>query len=240
MEIAGSIALVTGANRGMGRHFVTQLLDRGAAKVYATARTPETITSRRPGVVALPLDITDPASITTAAATATDVTLIVNNAGISTRTNLVTGDLPAIHREIETNYFGPLHVIRAFAPTLGRNGGGAILTMLSALSWMSHDGANAYAAAKAAAWSLTNGVRLELASQGTLVSGLFVGSVDTDMMAGWDVPKSDPAAVVRTALDGLAAGRLEILADAGTVALKAALSQDPRALYPQLSTLGTT
>ena len=229
MELSGSTALVTGANRGMGRHFVEQLLARGA-KVYATARNPELVDV--PGAQVLRLDVTDPASAAAAAAEAPDVTLLINNAGISTYQNLVTGDLEKIRLEMETHYFGTLGVVRAFAPVLAAGGGGAILNVLSAVSWLSYDGANAYAAAKAAEWSLTNGVRLELAGQGTLVTGLHVGAVDTDMMAGFDVDKSDPAAVVRAALDGVEAGKLEVLADDASARVKAALAADPSVLYP--------
>jgi NAD(P)-dependent dehydrogenase (short-subunit alcohol dehydrogenase family) len=227
--IAGSVALVTGAGRGMGRHFARQLLERGAAKVYATARNPERVDL--PGVEVLRLDITDPASVAAAAAVATDVNLVVNNAGISTMANLVTGEPADVRREMETHFFGTLAVVRAFAPVLAANGGGAILNVNSALSWFSYDGANAYAAAKAAEWSLTNGVRLELAGQGTQVTGLHVGAVDTDMMAGSDVDKSDPADVVRLALDGIEAGAFEVVADESSAQVKAALAADPRTLY---------
>ena len=236
MDINGSIALVTGANRGMGRHFAQQLLERGASKVYATARTPGLVDLA--GVEVLALDVTDPASVAAAAAAATDVTLLVNNAGVSTGTNLLDPDLDTIRLEMETNYFGPLHVVRAFAPVLAGNGGGAILNVLSAMSWWAYDGANAYGAAKAAAWSLTNGVRLELASQGTAVTGLHVGLVDTDMTAGFEGDKSDPAEVVRAALDGVAGGALEVLADESSTQLKAALSGDPALLYPQVAPAG--
>jgi NAD(P)-dependent dehydrogenase (short-subunit alcohol dehydrogenase family) len=231
MKISGSVALVTGANRGIGRHFALQLRERGATKVYATARTPALVDL--PGVEVLHLDITDPASVAAAAAAAPDVTLLINNAGVSTYQNLVSGDLEKIRLEMDTHYFGTLTVVRAFAPVLAANGGGAILNVLSALSWFSYDGANAYAAAKAAEWSLTNGIRLELAGQGTLVTGLHVGSVDTDMMAGFDIEKNDPADVVRAALDGIEAGKLEVLVDEASAQVKAALAADPSALYPQ-------
>lgn len=232
MKIANSVALVTGANRGLGLHFARQLLQRGAAKVYATARTPGLVDV--PGAEVLRLDVTDPASVAAAAAAAGDVTLLINNAGVATFQRLVTGDPEKIRLEMETHYFGTLAMIRAFAPVLARNGGGAILNVMSLLSWMSHEGASAYSAAKAAEWGLTNGVRLELASQGTMVTGLHVGSTDTDMLAAYDVEKNDPADVVRTALDGLEAGRIEILADENTVQVKAALSADPSVLYPQV------
>ena len=231
MKIEGSIALVTGANRGIGRQFALALLDRGASRVYATARNPRLVDI--PGVEVLQLDITDPASVAAAASRASDVDLLVNNAGISTYQNLVTGDLDKIRLEMETHYFGTLNVVRAFAPVLEANGGGAILNVLSVLSWLSYDGANAYSAAKAAEWSLTNGIRLELARQGTRVTGLHLGGTDTDMMAGWDVPKNDPAEVVRAALDGIEADQLEVLVDDDSIQTKAALSADPAVLYPQ-------
>ncbi len=231
MKISGSVALVTGANRGIGRHFALQLRERGATKVYATARNPALVAI--PGVEVLQLDITDPASVAAAAAAAQDVTLLINNAGVSTYHNLISGDLEKIRLEMETHYFGTLAVVRAFAPVLAANGGGAILNVLSALSWFSYDGANAYAAAKSAEWSLTNGIRLELAGQGTLVTGLHVGSVDTDMMAGFDIEKNDPADVARAALDGIEAGKMEVLVDEWSVKIKAALAADPSAFYTQ-------
>ena len=229
MKIKESTALVTGANRGLGRQFARQLLDRGAAKVYATARHPEQVDL--PGVDVLRLDITEPASVAAAAAAAGDVTLLVNNAGVATRQDLVTGDLDSIRLEMDTAFYGTLAMVRAFAPALAAGGGGTILNVMSAMSWLSFPGANAYGAAKAAEWSLTNGVRLELAAQGTQVSGLYLAAADTDMMAGRDVPKSDPAEVISLALDGIEAGLLEIIADEQTAAIKAALSADPAVTY---------
>ncbi|MFJ6512942.1 SDR family oxidoreductase [Streptomyces sp. NPDC091406] len=222
MKIEGSIALVTGGNRGIGRHFVQQLLDRGAAKVYAAARKPETIDV--PGAIPLALDITDPDAVAAAAAAAPDLTLLVNNAGTTTGNDLVSGELAAIRQEFDTNFYGPLAMIRTFAPVLARNGGGGILNVNSRMSWLSYPGANAYAASKAAAWSMTNGVRLELAGQGTQVTGLYLSSTDTDMMAGWDIPKNDPVDVVTVALDGLEAGAPEVLADQETKETKASLA----------------
>lgn len=222
MNIEGSIALVTGANRGLGRHFAAQLLERGAARVYATARDPRTIDLL--GVSPLALDVTDPDAVAAAAAAAPGVTLLVNNAGVATGADLVTGDLAAIRREIDTNFYGPLAMVRAFAPVLAANGGGAILNVNSRMSWISYPGANAYGASKAAAWSLTNGARAELAGQGTQVTGLYLSATDTDMMAGWDIPKNDPADVVRQALDGVEAGADEVLADQDTIDAKRALA----------------
>ncbi|MEU4679044.1 SDR family oxidoreductase [Micromonospora sp. NPDC023737] len=232
MKINGSVALVTGANRGIGRHFARQLLERGAAKVYATARNPERIDI--PGVEAVRLDITDPSQVAAAAAIASDVTLLINNAGVATWTNLVTGDLANIRLEMDTNFYGTLNMVRAFAPVLGGNGGGTILNVLSAASWFSHDGANAYGTAKAAAWSLTNGIRLELAGQGTLVTGLHLGAADTEMMASYDGDKGDPADVVRAALDGVEADKLEVIADDWSAHVKASLAADPSTFYTDL------
>jgi NAD(P)-dependent dehydrogenase (short-subunit alcohol dehydrogenase family) len=229
MKLQGSVALVTGANRGLGRHFAQQLLDRGAARVYATARDPRRVDI--PGADVLALDITDPASVAAAAAAAPDVSLLVNNAGISTAQDLVTGDLAQIRLELDTNLFGTLNMVRAFAPVLAARGGGGILNVLSRMSWLSYPGVSSYSVAKAAEWSLTNSIRLELAAQGTQVTGLAMSATDTDMMAGWQIEKNDPAEVVRAALDGLEAGHLEVLADRDTVLAKAALSADPALVY---------
>lgn len=231
MDITASTALVTGANRGIGRHFAEALRERGATKVYATARTPQRVDL--PGLEVIQLDITDPASVAAAAEIAGDVDLLVNNAGISLYQDLVTGDPELIRREMETHFFGTLAVVRAFAPVLAANGGGAILNVLSRMSWLSYPGIGGYAAAKAAQWSLTNSIRLELAAQGTLVTGLVLSSTDTEMMAGWDIPKNDPADVVRLALDGLEAGALEVIADQESRDTKAALSADPSEVYAQ-------
>ena len=190
MQIEGAIALVTGANRGIGRRFAQQLIERGAAKVYATARDPARIDMS--GVEPLQLDITDPASVAAAAARAGDVTLLINNAGISTGANLIGGDLADVRAEMDTHFFGTLAVVRAFAPILAANGGGAVLNVLSVLSWLTYDGGTAYCAAKSAEWSLTNGIRLELAKQGTLVTGLHLGLTDTDMTAGMDARQGRP------------------------------------------------
>ena len=217
MNLNGTTALVTGANRGLGRHFAEQLLQRGATKVYAAARDPRTIDL--PGVVPLQLDVTDPDSVARAAAVATDIDVLINNAGISLHQNLVDGDLDKIRLELETNFFGTLNVVRAFTPVR------AILNVNSRLSWLSYVGAGGYAASKAAQWSLTNSIRLELPD--TLVTGLYLSSTDTDMMAGWDIPKNDPAVVVRDALDGLEADALEVIADEDTAITKAELSGAP-------------
>ncbi|ROP72572.1 SDR family oxidoreductase [Curtobacterium sp. PhB115] len=233
MDIAGSVALVTGSNRGIGRRFVQQLLERGATKVYATARRPELVDV--PGVVVLPLDITDAASIDAAVAAAPDVTLLINNAGISTQGSLLTDDLTDARREMDTHYWGNLAMIRAFAPVIERNGGGGIVNVLSALSWFVYPGSGAYAAAKAAAWNMTNAVRLELAGAGTSVLGLHLGAADTDMMDGYEGPKVDPADVARAALDGVEQGAAEVVVDDWSAAVKASLAGDPARFYAQFA-----
>jgi len=233
MDVAGSVALVTGANRGLGAQFVNQLRERGAAKVYATARNAESISAA--GVEVLALDLLDPASIDAAAEAAQDVTLLVNNAGVSTYQNLLRGDQAEVRREMETLFFGTLAVTRAFADVLGANGGGAVVNVLSALSWFSWDGVTSYSAAKAAEWSLTAGTRVELAPQGTQVLGLHLGAADTDMMAGYQGPLLDPADVVRAALDGLEAGQVEVLVDDWSRTAKRGLAEDPAAFYAQVA-----
>jgi NAD(P)-dependent dehydrogenase (short-subunit alcohol dehydrogenase family) len=233
MEITGAVALVTGANRGLGRRFAAALLERGAAKVYAAARNPESIDL--PGVVPLRLDVTDPESVRAAAAQAGDVTLLINNAGSSTGSSLLGGSLEDIRLEMDTHYFGTLAVTRAFAPILERNGGGAVLNVLSVLSWFTAPPVAAYSAAKAAAWSLTNALRLELAPQKTQVTALHVGYMDTDMAKHVDGPKVDPALVAAAALDGVSQGRFEVLADDVSRNVRAGLSGDLAGLYPALA-----
>jgi short-subunit dehydrogenase len=234
MELQGATALITGANRGIGYHFAVELLRRGA-KVYATARRPELVDI--PGAHVLRLDITDQASVDEIVPLAGDVDLLINNAAFALGGNLVTGDLEAIRMTMDSNYYGTLAMIRAFAPILARNGGGAILNVLSAVAWTTVDGNTSYAAAKSAEWGLTNGVRVELAGQGTLVSALVPGPTATDTMKDYaesagivfaDGAMNDPAELVRLALDGLQAGEIEIL-DRFGVEAKASLAGAPAA-----------
>ncbi|OIH95530.1 SDR family oxidoreductase [Curtobacterium sp. MCBA15_001] len=233
MDITGSVALVTGSNRGIGRRFVTELLDRGAAKVYATARRPELVDV--PGVEVLPLDITDSTSVAAAAARAGDVTLLVNNAGIATQGSLLTDDLTDARREMDTHYWGTLEVLRAFVPVIERNGGGGIVNVLSALSWFVYPGSGGYAAAKSAEWNLTNAVRLELAGRGVTVQGLHLGAADTDIMAGYEGSMVDPLDVAKASLDGVERDALEVVVDDWSAMVKASLAADPAALYQQFT-----
>jgi NAD(P)-dependent dehydrogenase (short-subunit alcohol dehydrogenase family) len=231
MQISSATALVTGAGRGLGHHLAHELLARGA-KVYATAREPRSLTLE--GVHPLPLDVTDPDSVAAAAAAAPDVDLLVNNAGLFLGSTLL-GDLDAVRAEMDVNFWGALSVIRAFAPVLASNGGGAILNVASIASWAPEPGNSGYAVSKAANWNMSNGLRHELAGQRTLVTSLHFSATDTDMLAGYDIPKGDPADVVRAALDGVEAGEFEVVADAPTRAQKAALGGDPRESYAELA-----
>ena len=231
MDLSTTTALVTGANRGLGRHLATQLLVRGA-EVYAAARRPDHVDI--PGAKTIALDITDPASVAAAVAATGDVTLLINNAGSSTGTDLLNGDMAGIELEMATHYFGTLSVVRAFAPQMIAAGGGTVLNVLSVLSWLSIPQVGAYAAAKSAEWSLTNTLRAQLAPRGVRVSSLHVGYMATDMTVDVDAPKLDPADVARTALDGVAAGASEILADDLSRQVQAGLAGGVAALYPQL------
>ncbi|MEU0812481.1 SDR family oxidoreductase [Streptomyces sp. NPDC005970] len=225
MELKDAVAVVTGANRGLGRHLAAQLVKRGA-KVYAAARRPETVDMA--GVTPLYLDVTNEESIRAAARAASDTTLLVNNAGISTSTPLLAGGLDSVRLEMETNFFGPLAVTRAFAPVIEGNDGGAVLNVLSVLSWLHPAGLGSYAAAKAAAWAQTDAVREELAPRGITVTALHVGYMDTDMAAG--VPadqKANPADVAAQALTGVVQGLPEILADEVSRHVKQSLAAAP-------------
>lgn len=212
MDIKGRTILVTGANRGLGRQFTQALLAAGAAKVYAGARDPQSVT--QPGVQAVRLDVTDAESIAAAAAVLTDVDVVVNNAGIMQPASLLaSSDIGAIHKIFDVNVWGLLAVTQAFAPVLKRNGGGVVVNVLSVLSWVALPSSGAYSASKAAAWALTNGLRHELRSQGTRVVGVHPAYIDTDMTAGVAAPKSTPEQVVAEVLRALADGRDEVLVD---------------------------
>ncbi|GAB3618565.1 SDR family oxidoreductase [Okibacterium endophyticum] len=232
MQLKDAVVLVTGANRGIGAEFVAQLKERGAAKIYAASRNASAVDVD--GVEPIQLDITDPSQVQAAADAAGDVQILINNAGISTGTSVVSGDVADIRREMDTNFYGPLLTTRAFAPILKANGGGAILNVISALSWFTVPGAGAYAASKAAAWSLTDSARLELAGQGTQVVGVHMGLVDTDMAKGTHAPKISPSALAAAGLDAIESGLDEVLADDWARFVKSGLTLDPSERYEQL------
>ncbi|PKW12159.1 NAD(P)-dependent dehydrogenase, short-chain alcohol dehydrogenase family [Streptomyces sp. 1222.5] len=229
MDIKGSAALVTGANRGIGLAFARALLAHGAAKVYAGVRDPESM--REPGVTPLRLDVTDEEQVAAAARTADDVTIVINNAGVAGGPALLEGSFDGARREMEVNYFGTWAVSRAFAPVLAANGGGALVTMLSVASWVANRRLPSYAASKSAQWSLTNAFRLALREQGTLVVGVHAGYVDTDLAADIDSPKILPADVAEMTMAALLDDAPEVLADDVTRRVRAALSGDLETLY---------
>ena len=232
MNIQNAVVLVTGANRGIGLAFAQALLARGARKVYAAARDPATVTLS--GVQALRLDVTKPEEIAAAAQQASDVTLVINNAGIAQPGGFLADDSDAVARRIfETNFFGVLNVSKTFAPVLKANGGGALLNVLSVASWVNGGELAAYSASKSAAWSLTNALRHELAAQKTQVLGLHMAYVDTDLTRGFEVQKSSAEEIVQRALDGLEAGADEVLADALTQQVRQGLTAPSPVYLPQ-------
>jgi NAD(P)-dependent dehydrogenase (short-subunit alcohol dehydrogenase family) len=219
-QLEGQTALVTGANRGLGREFVDQLLERGAAKVYAAARNPQGIVVHDRRVVPLRMDVTDPDSIAAAAAIATDVSVLVNNAGILSGAPVLSADTSLLRGELEVNLFGPLAVTSALADSVAERSG-VVVNVASILSWIALGGS--YSVSKAALWSATDSLRLELAPRGVHVLGVYVGYIDTDMTVGVEAEKAAPADVVRQVLDGIEAGESEILADEMTRGVRAAL-----------------
>ncbi|MDI9898087.1 SDR family oxidoreductase [Rhodococcus sp. IEGM 1381] len=220
VSIEGATVLVTGGQRGLGKATVDALLERGAVKVYATARNPREDSD--PRIFPVALDVTDADSVAALGDTASDVSIVFNNAGAPGTTPLLTTSIEDVRAVFETNVFGALRIAQEFAPILKANGGGALIDIHSVLSWLG--GAGAYGASKAAIWSATNSLRLELAPQGTLVVGVHLGYTDTDMIAELDVPKNDPLDVARQILDAIEAGETEVLADDLTRHVKSILS----------------
>ena len=232
MEIEGAAALVTGANRGLGSAIAQALLDCGA-KVYGGARDPASITNGR--VLPVGLDVTDDDDIVNALRACADVSIVVNNAGILRKsTSLADGDIEAARAEMDTNYFGSMRVAQAFAPILRDNGGGALVNVLSVLSFISMPQVATYSASKSAAWSLTNALRIALRRQGTLVVAVHAGFIDTDMAAGVTSEKVSPESVANQIVAAIASDAEEVLADATSEMVKATLSNDLTALYPAL------
>jgi short-subunit dehydrogenase len=242
MKIAGSIALVTGANGGLGRAFVTELLKRGAAKIYASARDGASLTdlllSAQDRLVPLVLDVTDPDQVANAARTASDVTLLINNAGYAAFQGAISApNMTSARLEMEVNYFGPLAMTRAFGPMLANSGGGAVLNLLSMLALVSLPMAATYSASKAAFLSLTRSMRAELASQHTLVVGVMAVQTETSMGINLPTPRMTPLEVVSDALDAVEAGtNEEIYAGSLTRGAFQAFSADPKAFQARMST----
>jgi NAD(P)-dependent dehydrogenase (short-subunit alcohol dehydrogenase family) len=233
MKIEGSVVLVTGANRGIGAEYVRQLLDRGASKVYAAARNIESVTNDK--AVAISLDVTSASDIAKAVKACGDVTMLINNAGILRETSVMADTaMENAKAEFDTNVWGPMNLSKSFAPILAANGGGAIVNVLSLVSWMSVKEVGTYAMSKSAAWSLTNSLRLELAEQGTLVVAVHPAFVDTDMAAKVVMPKTSTFQVVERTLDAVEACLPEVIADDMTMFVKNNLSNHIEAFYPHI------
>jgi NAD(P)-dependent dehydrogenase (short-subunit alcohol dehydrogenase family) len=228
MNVQASIALVTGANRGLGAAFTRGLLAAGATKVYAAARDPATVSL--PGAIPVRLDVTQPGQVAALARDLRDVTLVVNNAGIfEPGPLLAAGAIDALQRQFETNAVGPLRLVQAFAPVLAANGGGAVINMLSVLSWLTLAGVSGgYSASKAAGWAISNALRQELAAQRTALLAVHAAFIDTDMARGVSDPKITPEDLVGQALAALEAGQPELLADPISQQVHAGLVAEPR------------
>lgn len=220
VAVAGRVVVVTGGRRGLGAALVDEVLARGARKVYSTARS--AYIDDRPEVVTAELEVRSAASVAALTKVAADAEIVFNNAGILLPAPLLTGDLERVTATFDVNVFGLLRVAGAFAPVLAANGGGALVNMHSVLSWLA--GSGAYGASKAAAWSVTNSLRIELARQNTQVVGVHAGFIDTEMVSAFELPKTTPAEVAARIVDGLEAEATEVLADDASVAAKAALS----------------
>jgi NAD(P)-dependent dehydrogenase (short-subunit alcohol dehydrogenase family) len=234
MPTQGTVALVTGANRGIGKAFVEALLQRGATKIYAAVRDPATIHDGDPRVQPVQLDVTDPERVAALARELGDVQLVVNNAGIARSGTPLSVTLDAARAELEVNYLSLIATTQAFAPVLAANGGGAFVNVLSVASWVGSPFLSTYAASKSAAWNFTNAARVELKRQGTHVVGVHVGFVDTELTAALNVDKIAPAVVATAALDAVEAGEPEAVVDDVSRQVKAGLSDDQRSIYPQI------
>jgi len=236
VKIVGAVALVTGSNRGLGKAFVRALLDAGVAKVYAAARDARSVTEI--GATPVALDIRNDRDITSAANVCHDVTLLVNNAGIARFTPLIGApSMDAAREEIAVNYLGTLAMCRAFAPVLAANGGGAIVNVLSVVSWITVPVSGSYCVSKAAELAMTNGIRIELGAQGTQVVGVHAGYIDTDMTANLATKKTTPEDVAFATIAALERGETEVLADARSRDVKDRLRSDPASLDREMQSI---
>jgi NAD(P)-dependent dehydrogenase (short-subunit alcohol dehydrogenase family) len=231
MDLSQQVVLVTGANRGLGKALAESFVERGA-KVYAAARQIQSVQSHK--VIPIQLDVTEEQSIKEATQIADDVTIVINNAGIMSKTTIIDGDLKLIEREFITNVAGPLKVTKAFSNIIEGNGGGAVINILSALSWLTLPGTAGYSMTKAAAWSMTNAMRIELADKNIHVAGVHVAFIDTDLAASVTMPKMNPKDVANAVIEGLKNKQYEIIVDETTKQIQHGLAGGVEALYPQL------
>lgn len=239
MNLSSQVALVTGANRGIGRALVQALSKAGLKKIYATARSSEKLLQLpdSPRIVPLQADVSDAGSVAALALAAPDVTLLFNNAGVLDFGSVLEAPLAAFERNFATNFYGVLHMSRAFAPVIERSGGGAIVNVLTLVALASMPGLGVYNASKAAAWSLTQSLRAHLASRGIDVFGVFPGAVDTDMLAGVDMPKTRPADIATAVLRELSESTEDIFPDPMSSSMYAAWKADHKAVEKQFGTL---
>jgi len=241
MKLENSTALVTGANRGIGREIVADLLGRGVRRIYAGARRVkdlEAIVAAAPDrIVPLQIDITDRPQIKAAAEKARDVTLLINNAGVADFGAILECPLELTVRDMDTNFFGTLNMARAFAPIIEQNGGGAVVNFLTVVALASMPGLGAYNASKAAAWSMTQSIRAGLAPKGIDVHGVFPGPVDTDMIRAVEIDKTDPREVAKAVLDGIASGTEDIFPDPMSRAVYDSWRQDHKAVERQFASM---
>jgi NAD(P)-dependent dehydrogenase (short-subunit alcohol dehydrogenase family) len=246
MNLKDAVVLVTGANRGLGKALVQASLAAGARRVYAGARDPRqleaVVREGQDRVVALALDITDAGSLQAAAARAADITVLINNAGILASYNVLASSAEQIAQDFSTNFFGPLAATKAFLPALERAGAAgeaALVNVLSVVSLANMPAFGAYSAAKAAAYSITQALRGDLAAKGIRVHAVFPGPIDTDMVRDYAMPKSSPEAVARAIIEGVQQGLDEILPDSSSRELVALWQRDPRGLERQLAQMAT-
>lgn len=238
MDLTGSTALVTGANRGLGARLVAELLRAGAAKVYATSRTPGAVApevAADPRVHTLTLDLQDQASVDAAAGAAPDVTLLVNNAGVLAFGGVLDGDLEMAERDLRTNYLGTLRVSRAFVPVLEANKPAAIVNVLTLIALAPVAPMAGYSASKAAAHSMTQALRAELRGRGIEVIGAYPGGIDTDMLAGVDAEKADPEVVAARIVAGVGAGQTTVFPDDASAGAGSVYLSDPLGLERMLA-----
>lgn len=239
MNLQSQIALVTGANRGIGRALVQALLNSGVKKVYATARSSEKL-AQLPidaRVTPLQVEVSDASSVAALATAAPDVTLLINNAGVLDFGPVLDAPLSAFERNFATNFYGVLHMSRAFVPVIERNGGGAIVNVLTLVALASMPGLGVYNASKAATWSLTQSMRANLASRNIEVYNVFPGAVDTDMLAGVDMPKTSPSDIADAVLQGLTDSNEDIFPDQMSSGLYAAWKADHKAVEKQFGAM---
>lgn len=238
MKLRNSTALITGANRGIGQALVEALASHGATKVYAAMRDVKASPfGKSDRIVPIALDVTDEASVASAAKQAGDATLLFNNAGVLDFGNILETPMAQVRRNMETNYYGALAVARGFVPVIAKNGGGAVVNILTLVALASMPGLAVYNASKAAAWSMTLSLRASLAGKKIAVHNVFPGAVDTDMLKGVEMPKASPQDVAAAIVKGVEDGKEDIFPDAMSRQLYAAWAADHKAVERQFASM---